>query len=135
MTLSSKLSGFYWHFPGHASGSYKHVVKSIQADKRLSQKRKDELIEDITYLCGHIISNCDSSIRNNYTSAHSSGIKWMKFSICEKPTKWFSWLFYGTIREIAMQRDLNSLSSLHDVERRIGEEANRLEQEFIDKKS
>lgn len=124
MSLKDKMPNFNWGYFGGAECSYQHVVRKIMDDPNLSQERKDELIEDITYLSNHILSDCDSQTRNNYSSAYSSGIKWMKFTLCDKPSTFFGG---AALRDVAMQAYLNALSNIGNCRKRIMSTATRLE--------
>lgn len=120
LSANGKLSGFAWQFPGGAESSYMYVVKQIANDRRLSKARKQELIDSVTYLVGHVISDADFSIRNDYTSAHSSGLKYMRWeSYMRKPGRFFNWMFGGILREIRMQLHLNDLDNIHHITRRM----------------
>ncbi len=128
MSLSKKLSGHRWQFPGGAEYSYQHVIRSIQNDPRLSKKRKAELIEDVTFLCGHILNDVDGLIRSDYTSAHSSGIKYLRWKDYFKKPGWILQTFCGDIlREMRMNIHLEDLSSVGNVIKRLKKTADRLE--------
>lgn len=120
LQASGKLSGFSWQFPGGAESSYMYVVKEIANDPRLSKARKQELIDAVTYLVGHVISDADFQIRNDYGSASSSGIRWMRWdSFLSKPSRFLQWLLRGTFRELRMQIHLNDLSCLYNISKRM----------------
>lgn len=126
----NSLHGFHWQFPGGAENSYSYVVRKIQNDPRLSQKRKDELIEDVTYLVGHVLSDADFMIRNRYGSASSSGIKYLKFDLFDRPAKWVEKLFYGDLKSVYATSTLESLSLLQHIRNRVFKTAERLDNEF-----
>lgn len=124
--LRKNLYGFSWQFPGGAESSYSHVVRKIQNDENLPTERKEELIEDITYLVGHVLSDADFQIRNDYGSAHSSGIKYLKFDTFEKPANWVISLFYESFRSVYASACLQSLSRLNNIRNRVEKTGQRI---------
>lgn len=124
--IRKNLYGFSWQFPGGAESSYSHVVRKIQNDENLSTERKEELIEDITYLVGHVLSDADFQIRNDYGSAHSCGIKYLKFKTFEKPSKFVINFFGESLRSVYATSCLESLSRLNNIRNRVEKTAQRI---------
>lgn len=120
LSASGKLSGFAWQFPGGAESSYLRMVQEIADDPRLSKKRKQELIDGMSYLVAHVISDADFQIRSDYTSAHSGGIQHMRWrEYARKPGRFLSWLLGSIFRDLRMQVHLNDLNCLHNISRRM----------------
>lgn len=120
LTAQGQMRGFGWQFPGGAESSYRHMVKEIADDPRLSRRRKQELIDGVTYLVAHVISDADFQIRSDYTQAHSGGIRWMRWrEYARKPGRLFTFLFGDILRDLRMQVHLNDLSCLHNITQRM----------------
>ncbi len=65
-------------YGGAADGSYLYLVHMIKKNDRLSQKKKDELLEGVDLLVGHMIEDFDSSLRDQYSSYYCFGSRWLK---------------------------------------------------------
>jgi len=126
INIHKNLYGFSWQFPGGAESSYSYLVRKIQNDTRLSQKKKDELIEDVTYLVGHVLNDADTQIRHDYGSACSSGIKYLKFDLFDRPKRWMEKLFYEQFLSIYATASLQSLDRLNNIRKRVEKTAERL---------
>jgi hypothetical protein len=124
--IHRKLYGPYWQFPGGAESSYSRIVKKIQAEKSLSKKKQDELIEEITYLVGHVLSDVDFQLRNRYGSAQRSGIKYLSFRLFDRPAKWVEKLFYNDLKSVYATALLESLQSVNNIRVRVEKTAERL---------
>lgn len=124
--LRKNLYGFSWQFPGGAESSYSYIVRKIQTDENLSTKRKEELIEDITYLVGHVLSDADFQIRLDYGSARSVGIKYLKFNTFEKPANWIISLFYESFRSVYATAYLQSLRRINNIRNRVEKTGQRI---------
>lgn len=72
------------HYGGTADGTYRYLVRTINQNNRLSQKKKDELLEGVDLLVGHMIEDFDFELRNQYSTYYDCGSKFLK----EK--HWFS---------------------------------------------
>lgn len=117
-----KMTGHHWEFFGGAESSYMATVRDIAQDPGLSKRRKQELIDHIDHLVAHVISDADFQIRNDYTSAHSSGIRYMSWrDLTLKPGRFLSWLLGDTLRNLRMQVHLNDITNLHNIKRRIAQ--------------
>lgn len=124
--IDKKLHGFHWQFPGGAESSYSYIVRKIQDDPRLSKKRKEELIEDVTYLVGHILSDADFMIRGRYTSAHSSGVKYLDYMTGDEPTGWTKYFHGEALKSTYMAASLEALSKLSNLRNRVETTAKRI---------
>lgn len=116
-----KIPSFTWQYCGTSDSTYRWIIKDIQNDKRLSNKRKQELINDITYLVGHVVSDCDSSVRHEYSSLYCAGAKSrvVEHRIMDAPTKWQRYWNADLIRDVAMSVSLNALSCVGRVRGRL----------------
>ena len=65
-------------YGGTADGTYKYLVRLINQNNRLSQKKKDELLEGVDVLVGHMIEDFDSDLRSRYDTYYSCGSKDLK---------------------------------------------------------
>ena len=95
---------------GTADCSYKSLVRNITDDKRLSQKRKEKLIEDVDHLVGHMLDHFDFSLRNDYTGYYSSGAKYMK-------TKKRFGQQVEFLRELMMEAGIKALGTVSHIRR------------------
>lgn len=113
---------------GGAESSYSQIIRKIQNDPRLSKSRKAELCNEVSHLVNHIICDADFMIRNRYGSAHSSGIKYLKFRNWDRPAAWIERLFYEPLRSVYANATLESLGLLHNLKGRIRKTAQRLDE-------
>jgi len=127
--VSRLLSGHHWEFPGGAESSVQMVIRKINENPRMSNAQKQELIESVTYMAGHILSDVEYQINCDYTSAHSSGIEYMKWHFEDDKPGWFLRTFFAnTLRRLRMNLHLSDEGAVHNVRERISKTVERLTQ-------
>lgn len=127
--VSRLLSGHHWEFPGGAECSMQSVIRIINENPRMSKAQKRELIESVTYMAGHILSDVEYQISCKYTSAHSSGIKYMKWHFEDDKPGWFLRTFFAeALRKLRMNLHLTDRGTVHNVRKRIIKTVERLTQ-------
>lgn len=65
-------------YGGTADVSYRYLVRLINQNNRLSQKKRSELLKEVDLLVGHIIADFDSHLRDQYGTYYICGSKFLK---------------------------------------------------------
>jgi len=126
--LSDMMTGFRWQFPGGAESSMRMVIRQINENPRMSKAQKREMIESVVYMAGHICSDVAGLINQEYSSAHSSGLKWMKWQFSDDEPGWFLKTFFAEpLRRLRMNQTLQDERLVHNVNRRIRDTLDQIE--------
>lgn len=112
---------------GGSECTYSYVYRLINDDTRLSKKKKRELIESITMLTNSVIDDADFMIRNDYGSAHSSGIKYLEFDTFDEPSNLMKVIAGKDFRSVYATACLKNLGSLSSIRKRMKNTIDRLE--------
>lgn len=112
---------------GGSECHYTYVYRLINEDTRLSKKKKRELLEGITLLTNSVLDDADFQIRGNYTSAHSSGIKYLKFGSWDEPSNFVKKWLSNALQSVYAASTLEQLGCLSNIRKRMKATIDRLE--------
>lgn len=94
---------------GTADTRYRNLVRVINKNDRLSQRKKDELLKEVDLLVGHMIADFDSSLRQEYSTYYSCGSRFLK------ARHWFT-----ESRDMLMEVSLKALECATWARKRFG---------------